>query len=813
MRKASLTGLTTGTFDEVLVRNPPFSGSLVSVTSLGSGGGSSYDDTEVRSLISQNAAGLALKASTSALTTGLAGKQDTIADGDLSIAKTGLLQSTLDGKATTADLTSGLAGKQASIQDGDLSIAKTALLQTTLDGKATTAALTTGLAGKQSTIQDGDLSIAKTALLQSTLDSKATTSALTTGLAGKQATIQDGDLSIAKTSGLQSALDDKATTSALTTGLAGKQATIQDGGLSIAKTSGLQAALDAKATTSALTTGLAGKQNTLQAGSLSIAITHGLQTALDDKQDSLGVNSSGSTYLPLDKLTLPNSTVAVGSVSGQVVVTSTPHHSEVTGLATELAAKAPQASTYSKTEVDNIAAAKANQGDLLSIYDGSSFAQITQLTVNNANTTLSGTSAFVTPDALEVRAGGSAAYLACRNLEFMNHTVTAQSSATPHSVQVTSNVAVKGSSGGFVDTTKLHFPDGQLEIGLGANAGELGVRMTGLKEHIGSAIGGGGYASVSGTWTSDTTSTAYTSPLRFGTTGIAYPPGSGPDVDTSGANIRYTIPTGDVRGGSIWLTHLLDQTGGYFDVFLRDADTNQSIFYGRHNSYRSGSAAASGTESAGQRLICIASNYSSAFDQVVIKAMKGRVYVIAVAFSEAWHPVATTDWVHQDNVISLSAALDEKQPLTKWSINATLSSGGWYSVGAMYAVSTGQLTIRSDHNIVTAQLGRVYNSLNGQKQFEVIYAGSASSFTSIRIKSHPTSIYSWYIVQVYVNPSYLSSAKSFSALWDDTCPKDQGTSSSTMSIEPVDFVPDADSITTPNVGNVSSWSVGYTLAI
>ena len=61
MRKASLTGLTTGTFDEVLVRNPPFSGSLVSVTSLGGGAGSSYDDTEVRSLISQNAAGLVLK--------------------------------------------------------------------------------------------------------------------------------------------------------------------------------------------------------------------------------------------------------------------------------------------------------------------------------------------------------------------------------------------------------------------------------------------------------------------------------------------------------------------------------------------------------------------------------------------------------------------------------------------------------------------------------------------------------------------------------------------------------------------------------
>ena len=674
MRKAPLTGLTTGTFDEVLVRNPPFSGSLVSVTSLGGGGGSSYDDTEVRSLISQNAAGLALKASTSALTTGLAGKQDTIADGDLSIAKTALLQSTLDGKATTADLTSGLAGKQASIQDGDLSIAKTALLQTTLDGKATTAALMSGLAGKQGTIQDGDLSIAKTALLQSTLDGKATTAALTSGLAGKQATIQDGDLSIAKTSGLQSALDDKATTSALTTGLAGKQATIQDGGLSIAKTSGLQAALDSKATTSALTTGLAGKQATLQAGSLSIAITHGLQTALDDKQDSLGVNSSGSTYLPLDKLTLPNSTVAVGSVSGQVVVTSTPHHSEVTGLATELAAKAPQASTYSKTEVDNIAAAKANQGDLLSIHDGSSFAQITQLTVNNANTTLSGTSAFVTPDALEVRAGGSAAYLACRNLEFMNHTVTAQSGTSPQSIQVIATPSVAQVTG--------------LQSALDAKADETDL-----------------YPEV---WS--TSAWARLPKLYF----------SNADPPTFITGSNTSLP-------------------GYGGFEVRVKPT------------------------------------------------------IA-------------------DVTNLQTTLDEKQPLTKWSINATVG-GGWYSVGATYAVSCGQLTIRSTHNIVTVQLGRVYNSLNGQKQFEVNYSGSHHSFTSIRIKTHPSSIYSWYIVQVYVNPNYATSPKQLSALWDDTCPKDHGTSASTMSIEPVDFVPDADSITTPNVGNVSSWSVGYTLSI
>ena len=75
-------------------------------------------------------------------------------------------------------------------------------------------------------------------------------------------------------------------------------------------------------------------------------------------------------------------------------------------------------------------------------------------------------------------------------------------------------------------------------------------------------------------------------------------------------------------------------------------------------------------------------------------------------------------------------------------------------------------------------------------------------------------MYSWYVVQIYISPSYIGSGTvEFSALWDDLCPSSQGTSASTMSIEPVDFVADADSITTPNVGNVSTWSVGYTLSI
>ena len=150
MRRAPLTGITSATLDSCLVRNPPFTGNLVEVTSLGGGGGS-YDDSDVRILISINTAAvannvsqLASKATTTALTTGLAGKQDTIQDGDLNVARTSGLQASLDSKATTFALTAGLAAKQDTIQDGDLSIARTSGLQTSLDSKQATLGMNSG---------------------------------------------------------------------------------------------------------------------------------------------------------------------------------------------------------------------------------------------------------------------------------------------------------------------------------------------------------------------------------------------------------------------------------------------------------------------------------------------------------------------------------------------------------------------------------------------------------------------------------------------------------------------------------------------
>jgi len=108
-----------------------------------------------------------------------------------------------------------IQGKQDTINDGDLSIAKTDGLQTALNGK-------------QPTIEDGDLTIAKTSGLQTALDNKYDDTGgsisgnvditgdlvvngvnVITEIGTKQDTIENGDLTIAFTSGLQSALDSK----------------------------------------------------------------------------------------------------------------------------------------------------------------------------------------------------------------------------------------------------------------------------------------------------------------------------------------------------------------------------------------------------------------------------------------------------------------------------------------------------------------------------------------------------------------------------------------------------------------------------
>ena len=60
----TLTNTITGTFDDVLVRNPPYTGTYVPVTTLGGGGGGggSYDDTALTNMINANTLSITAKA-------------------------------------------------------------------------------------------------------------------------------------------------------------------------------------------------------------------------------------------------------------------------------------------------------------------------------------------------------------------------------------------------------------------------------------------------------------------------------------------------------------------------------------------------------------------------------------------------------------------------------------------------------------------------------------------------------------------------------------------------------------------------------
>jgi len=309
-------------------------------------------------------------------------KQDSIQDGDLTIAKTDGLQTALDNKyddtggtidgdvTITSDLVVGstniiteIGTKQDSIQDGDLTIAKTDGLQTALDNKyddtggtidgdvtitgdlvVGTTNVITEIGTKQDSIQDGDLTIAKTDGLQTALNNKYDGTGGTIGgdvtitgdlvigstnviteIGTKQDTINDGGLTIAKTDGLQTALDNKYDDTGGTidgdvtitgdlvigatnviTEIGTKQDTIQDGGLTIAKTDGLQTALNNKYDGTGGTIGgdvtitgdlvigstnviteLGTKQDTIQDGGLTIAKTDGLLEALNGKQPTI----------------------------------------------------------------------------------------------------------------------------------------------------------------------------------------------------------------------------------------------------------------------------------------------------------------------------------------------------------------------------------------------------------------------------------------------------------------------------------------------------------------------------------------------
>ena len=73
-----------------------------------------------------------------------------------------------------------------------------------------------------------------------------------------------------------------------------------------------------------------------------------------------------------------------------------------------------------------------------------------------------------------------------------------------------------------------------------------------------------------------------------------------------------------------------------------------------------GASGGVGHEYTGQKLICVASAYASHFDQLRIKARKGRWYIVTVSFSASpYNDVGGGDWVRSDNIIGDPASLSD----------------------------------------------------------------------------------------------------------------------------------------------------------
>ena len=218
---------------------------------------------------------LSVYATTSAMNTALAGKQDTISDlqtirEGAAAGATAVQPATLDDYATTSAMNTALAGKQDTISDlqtirEGAAAGATAVQPATLNDYATTSAMNTALAGKQDVINDlsdirSGAAAGATAVQPATLNDYVTTGALATTLSDYVTDTELGTI-----------LEGYATTTALSTGLAGKQDTISDlsdirSGAALGATAVQPSALNDYATTSAMNTALAGKQDTLTAG-------------------------------------------------------------------------------------------------------------------------------------------------------------------------------------------------------------------------------------------------------------------------------------------------------------------------------------------------------------------------------------------------------------------------------------------------------------------------------------------------------------------------------------------------------------------
>ena len=349
--------ITTDYLDANYVQFPVVQGNMTLVgTSILGDVTQQGDLTTTGDITGETIEGTSFLVGTTNLLTEIGTKQDTIQDGDLTIAKTDGLQTALENKYdNTGGLISGgvqitgqlapngniftderlviQSGNTMEIQDETEVKISSGVVDIVVDGSDESINLNgyTFLNGSLELAEDESIFLNEVGGGNSKVLNYFNYNKLTDDVEGKQNTIDDGDLTIAKTDGLQTALDNKyddtggtidgdvtisgdlviGTTNVITE-IGTKQDTINDGDLTIAKTDGLQTALNNKyddtggtiggdvtingdlvVGTTNIITEIGTKQDTIQDNGLTIAKTDGLQTALDNKYDDTGGTIDG----------------------------------------------------------------------------------------------------------------------------------------------------------------------------------------------------------------------------------------------------------------------------------------------------------------------------------------------------------------------------------------------------------------------------------------------------------------------------------------------------------------------------------------
>ncbi len=256
MKKTPLTGITSGAFDTLKVRDPPFTGNLREVADIVVGG--AFDPSQLQADIASNAAALATKAESSAVYSQTA--VDALVAPQATISLTTLKFSDIDSLGVN---TLTIQGDFVAIEDAS----GAALLD--LDAAQITVTPPMNCLGTLNVTG------------QLTANNLSSTS-VTGALAGKQDVLANAPF-LDATSSVQTQLNAKASTASLNSGLAGKQDVLANAA-NLDATSSVQTQLNAKASTASLNSGLAGKQDVL-ANAANLDATSSVQTQLNDKRD------------------------------------------------------------------------------------------------------------------------------------------------------------------------------------------------------------------------------------------------------------------------------------------------------------------------------------------------------------------------------------------------------------------------------------------------------------------------------------------------------------------------------------------------